>query len=87
MILKSIIFFLIAVLFTGCKKDGASEIEYANGEIFVERLAVSKDNEALVQTENFTKSRAEEALLFVKDHKMNEDFCFLIDMSIHSGKK
>ena len=87
MILKSIIFFLIAVLFTGCKKDGASEIEYANGETFVERLPISENDEALKQTENFTKSRAEEALLFVKDHQMNEDFCILIDMSIHSGKK
>ncbi|MBF8457658.1 murein L,D-transpeptidase catalytic domain family protein [Kaistella sp. G5-32] len=32
-------------------------------------------------------SRATEALEFCKKNKMSEDFCILIDMEIHSGKK
>lgn len=31
-------------------------------------------------------SRATDALAYCKVHKMNTDYCFLIDMSIHSGK-
>lgn len=34
-----------------------------------------------------TKKKAQEALAFCKDKKMNEDFCILIDMSLHSGVK
>lgn len=33
------------------------------------------------------QSKADEALAFCKAKKMNEDFCILIDMEIHSGKK
>lgn len=32
-----------------------------------------------------TKKKALEALAFCKSKKMNEDFCILIDMSLHSG--
>lgn len=32
-----------------------------------------------------TKKKAEEALEFCKNKKMNTDFCILIDMSLHSG--
>jgi L,D-transpeptidase catalytic domain len=31
--------------------------------------------------------KATEALIFCKKKKFNTDFCFLVDMSIHSGKK
>lgn len=31
--------------------------------------------------------KAEEALQFCKDNKMNTDYCILIDMSLHSGVK
>lgn len=34
-----------------------------------------------------TKKKAQEALAFCKSKKMNEDFCILIDMSLHSGVK
>lgn len=34
-----------------------------------------------------TKRKAREALTFCKSKKMNEDFCILIDMSLHSGVK
>ena len=35
----------------------------------------------------FTQSKANEALEFCKAKRMNEDFCILIDMGIHSGRK
>jgi hypothetical protein len=34
-----------------------------------------------------TKKKAQEALAFCKSKKMNDDFCILIDMSLHSGVK
>lgn len=34
-----------------------------------------------------TKKKAHEALAFCKSKKLNEDFCILIDMSLHSGVK
>ena len=36
---------------------------------------------------NKTKQISEEALSFCQSKKMNEDFCILIDMSLHSGVK
>lgn len=30
--------------------------------------------------------KAEEALVYCKSHKLNQDFCLLMDLSIHSGK-
>lgn len=38
-------------------------------------------------TAQFIESKAEEALAFCKSNKMNQDFCLLIDLGIHSGKK
>ena len=34
-----------------------------------------------------TKSKANEALEFCKSRRMNKEFCVLIDMGIHSGRK
>lgn len=36
---------------------------------------------------NLAKSKAKEALAFCQTNNMNQDFCILIDMGIHSGKK
>lgn len=36
---------------------------------------------------NLTKSKAKEALEFCKSKRMNQDFCILVDMGIHSGRK
>lgn len=38
-------------------------------------------------TVQFTETKAREALEFCEAEKMNQDFCILIDMGIHSGKK
>lgn len=34
-----------------------------------------------------TRAKAKEALKFCKSNSMNEEFCILIDMKIHSGRK
>ena len=36
---------------------------------------------------DFTQSKANEALDYCKSRRMNEEFCILIDMGIHSGRK
>lgn len=38
------------------------------------------------RTDNALQAKADTALAFCKTKGMNTDFCFLIDMSIHSGK-
>lgn len=87
MILKNIVYFLIAVLFIGCQKDEPKNSPDLIKQTFNERLPATENDDEVVNIENATRSRAKEALLFVQDHKMNEDFCILIDMSIHSGRK
>lgn len=48
-----------------------------------------KDNtEQITKEESLDRleEKAEAALIFCKENKMNTDFCILIDMKIHSGK-
>jgi hypothetical protein len=42
---------------------------------------------ATVAIEHAVKAKAIEALTYCKTNKMNEDFCILIDMGTHSGRK
>ncbi len=44
------------------------------------------NNFSEVKTNNKLKSKASEALEFCKKNNLNTEYCFLIDMSIHSGK-
>lgn len=60
-----------------CSKSKKNAIEKSKTEIISVQKPVEK-NYAI---------KAAEAHEFIKKNKMNEDFCILIDMEIHSGKK
>jgi L,D-transpeptidase catalytic domain len=75
--------FLLIVLFVSlsisCKTD-----EEGNSTLF----GVSLEEDVVPKPAlNFekTKKKAEEALTFCKAKNFNQDFCILIDMSVHSG--
>ncbi|PZR19234.1 MAG: peptidase [Flavobacterium psychrophilum] len=46
----------------------------------------TSDNEVMPEAKNYT-SKHTEALAFCKKNKYNEDYYFLVDLSVHSGKK
>ncbi len=48
---------------------------------------ISERNEPYFLDYNFTRSKANEALTFCKAKRMNNEFCILIDLGIHSGRK
>ena len=45
---------------------------------------VKSENKPKIQV-SLVEEKAKEALTYCQEEKMNEDFCILIDMSIHSG--
>ncbi len=47
----------------------------------------SSDDESYSLNYEFTQSKANKALEYCKSRKMNIEFCILIDMGIHSGRK
>lgn len=70
----------VILLFTtilSCSEKKNDVISKPLKSINIEPKAALKDYSA----------KAEEALAFCEENKMNKDFCILIDMEIHSGKK
>ena len=67
---KKIVFLLLAIAVTYGYKSYSDKIKSKNKPT----VNVSK-----------TDTKAREALTFCKANKYNEDFCILVDMSIHSG--
>jgi hypothetical protein len=65
------ILLIISTSLFGCNNSSAKKIEVKNPSINIES----------------TKIKAKEALQFCKAENFNQDFCILIDMSLHSGVK
>lgn len=66
-----------------CKKENAAATFSGSTPIAQNEIEATKPQ---VDSIKLAK-KAEEALQFSKDNKMNTDFCVLIDMSLHSGVK
>lgn len=65
------ILLIISTSLFGCNKPSTKKVEVKNPSINTES----------------TRIKANQALKFCKTQRFNEDFCILIDMSLHSGVK
>ena len=72
--LRMTLFLFICIQLAGCTNTKAKEVKCEAKE-----EVVDKSMKLLL-------AKAEEAEAYCKEHKMNTEVCFLIDMSIHSGK-
>lgn len=71
--------FLLIIIFSSCKNEPKKA---GNTVVSENQIAeIEKPELDLIKT----KKKAEEALKFCRNKKMNTNFCILIDMSLHSG--
>ena len=70
--------FFICTQFAGCNN--------ARGKTAKKETIEEAAEETLDKSMEFLRAKADTAEAYCREHKMNTEFCFLIDMSIHSGK-
>lgn len=80
--MKAFYFIFLLVIFSACKNEAKDSVVT---NIF-QRDKVEEIPKPELDSIK-TKKKAQEASAFCKNKKMNEDFCILIDMSLHSGVK
>jgi len=78
-------FILFLSLSTGCNSPSRSRSSFSNAQTELSISDVPAENqESDIER---TRKKAKDALAYCKSRSMDETFCILIDMKIHSGRK